>query len=725
MSDFKPRNPSGYVHGAEFVDSGAPFGLKVGIITRVDEFELKADIKILTGGGERFEIDLTQAMAGPRSFWGGIPEVNSMVIIGYRRRHKQLYEAMIIGYIPVGKRTGMRFDPMSSSDPSAIDPEDADLYSKTFTPQTRYKRLQLKPGDVGGMSSSGAEFALTKDVKMVNRAGDLFELRDSDRTLVSQTIHRVESDAGVLRLSGPTRRSGSYLPPDIFSKGKTLKNSGDRYFGNTVLKRFTVSTDTVLDSINDTVTFPPITYSNGRQAYYPAILPDQTDSNGIPVNFEDPDAGVGEVYTEDRIELTHTTDLVQEVLEEVDGFQMDRKPVYIERVLGTLVGNDTSSDTGLKQYGQVLRPKLFDDFLATGPASFVTEPIARSPLDDSEAYTTAGAYLLRIIPPPNPAGRSDTTSAFAMSVSKQGKLFVNIPGSRVEKYSSGTKNVSAEINMDGALKMRLGASTPDGIALHLTLEGGAIFDFRGGSSGAALIFRTHSSYVIEAQGVPDNNNIAYSENLQGTKQVYSSGDSIENVAGAKATTVNGGYRILADRFSINAQSGMAVNTGGYDFLNSGKSQYQYAMQVLETIILGGKTSTILAGGLTETLAAGARSIVVAGGAMSTNVAAGAYTVTVGSGAISISTAAGALSLSAAAGAISITAGLAMSLTAGASMTLSAPVSIALNSAQVLIGSPAAALGVIRGTPVLPPGTPSIDFILGIPYLGSALFRSTL
>lgn len=718
MSDLRPKNPSGYVPGKEFVDTGEPYGIKLAIVTRVDELELKCDLKVLTGGGERVEIDLTQGQAGPRSFWGGIPEVNSMVIVGYRRRHKQLYEAVILGYIPVGKRSAMRFDPLSSADPSEVSAEDADLYRKVFTPQTRYKRLKLGPGDVGGMSAAGSEFTLTRDVRMANRAGDLFELRDSDRTLVSQALHRVENEAGVLRLSGPVRRSGFYLPSDIFSSGQTLKTTTDRYFGGTVLKRLTVSADTAFDIINNAEQFPPVTYSNGRRAFYPSTSPG--------VNFEDAATGAGsEPYTEDRLEMTHTTDLTQEVREEIDGFQMDRKPIYIERVLGTLVGNDLSSDTGLQQYGQLLRPKIFDDFLATGTGGFTTEAVARSPIDDSEAYTTTGAYLLRITPPPNPAGRNDTMSAFAVAVSKQGKLFVNIPGSRVEKYASGTKNVSAEVNMEGALKMRLGASQPDGIALHLTLEGGAIFDFRGGASGAGLKFRTHSSYVIEAQGVQDNNNVAYSEQLQGNRESFTAADSIQNVAGAKVTTVNGGYSVLADRFSVNAQSGFGLNAGGIDVLSSGKSQYQYAQQVLETIVLGGKISTILAGGLVETVTVGARTINVLGGAMATNIPAGAYSVTVGTGAISITTAAGALSLAAAAGAVSVSAGLAMTLTAGLAMNITAPIAITLTSAQVLVGTVAAPLGVCRGAPMMPPGSPSLDWITGLPLQGSALFRSTL
>jgi len=719
--DFHPTNPSGYVPGAEFVNKGNPNGLKVGIITRVDDLEMKCDIKIITGQGERVEVDLTQGMYGPRSFWGGVPEEGSFVLVGYRRKSKQLHDAVILGYIPVGNRSGQRFDPIAAADPSSISAEDRADFARIYGPIRRFKRLRLRSGDVGGMSAAGSEFVLSKDVRMSNRAGDLFELRDSDRTLVAQSLHRVESEAGVFRSSGPIRRGGLWFPSDILqADGRTPKTTtgvpGNRYFGGDDIRRFT-NEGMLLDVVNNPTEFPPVTYSNGRRVHY--------TSTTVGANFEDPTLGAaGEPFTEDRLEILHTTDMVQEVREEIDGYQVGRKPIFIERVLGTIVGNDSSSEQGLSQYGQALRPKLFDDFEATGPGTFMLESVNRTATDDLETYTSAGAYLFRINPPAPPPGTAIGNSVFAMAVSKQGKLFVNIPGSRVEKYSSTTKNVSAEVNMEGALKMRLGAATPSGIALHLTLQGGAVFDFRGAASGAGLQFRTHSSYKIECAGVPDENDLAYSENISGNKESATSGDYIENIKGAKVTTVNGRYQVLADRVNVNAQSGMSVNAGEYASLISGKSQYHYALQVMETIVAGGRVSTILAGGVTETLAAGAWTTTVAGGAMSTNVLSGAYTVTVGTGAVSISTAAGAMSLSAAAGAVSINAGLAMTMTAGATMSLTAPVAISLNSVQVLLGSVVAPLGVSRGTPMMPPGTPSLDWITGNPLMGAALIRST-
>jgi hypothetical protein len=312
-------------------------------------------------------------------------------------------------------------------------------------------------------------------------------------------------------------------------------------------------------------------------------------------------------------------------------------------------------------------------------------------------------------------------SVFAVAVSKQGKLFANIPGSRVERYPLGTKNVSAEINMEGALKMRLGRSVPDNVSLHLTCEGGIIADIGSSTGGQAIKVRYHSSVVTEYQGVQDTNDVAVSENVTGNKEAFTSGDSVQNVGGGKQTTVNGAYGVQADRFALNATSGLSQNIGQMDFLCSGKSQYQYALAVLETIVLGGKISTILAGGLVENLAAGARAINVLGGAMATTVAAGAYAVTAGAGAISL-TAGLAIAQTAGVG-ITLTAGAAIAMTAGLAINLTSPVAIILTSLQVLLGGPPAVFGVCRGLPMMPPGTPSLDWVTGLPLMGAALIRS--
>jgi hypothetical protein len=719
-----PKHPSGTTPGKDFVDQSDIAGIKVGVVTRVDEVNLKADLKIITGGGDRFEIDLTQGMAGPRSFFGGVPEVNSIVIVGYRRIHKQLYDAVILGYLPTGNRSGLRFDPFSVTDPSEISSDEVELYKSTFGTTQRYKRLNLRPGDVGGMSAAGSELVLSKDVRMVNRAGDLLELRDVDRTFITQTIHRVESDAGLKRVSGPIRRGAAFLPPDITgSDGAILKTPSDSYYGRDELQaagpgvgsgteaKFASSSGRLLDLFNNTSEFPPVTYSNGRRVHYPPTSP------GVSIEGVD---SIADAFVEDRIEISHTSDLSQEVIEEIDGFSMDRRPPYIERVLGTVVGNDMTSTRGQRQYAKILKPRLFPDFLTRAPGKFSLEEIDRQPtLPDFESVTVAGAMLFRMRPP-----RSVGESAFVAAVSKQGKLFLNIPASVQEDYPSGSKKVSAEANLEGALKMFIGANAPDRISVHATLEGGLHADIGRDAQGNAITMRFHSATKVQYEGNPNEDNLATSIEVRGVKQSSISGAENKVIEGSKQTIVSGAIKQQADRINQNATSGFSGNYGELNQMVSGKSQYRYALQVLEDIALGGKISTILAGGLTQTVLAGAITYSALAGAISFNAPAGAFSVTVGAGALSMTTGAGAVTLSTGAGAMSLTAGAgAMSLTSGLAMNLTAGLAISLLAPQILFGGPAAVLGVVRGVPSMPPGAPTLDYITGLPLLGSALVRS--
>ena len=710
-----PNQPIGSVHNSSGTE---PFGLKVGQITRVDALMMKADIKIITGGGERFEIDLTQGMAGPRSFWGGIPEKDSLVILGYRKKHMQIYEAMILGYIPVGSKAGLRFDPFSPTSPAEVTAEDAAAVRSAIGGITRMKRLLLRSGDVGGMSSRGAELALTQDVRVCNRAGDALELRDSDRTLVMQAIHRVESLGGSRRFTGPIRRGEFWLPQDILqADGRTLRTSADHYYGRDELQasgppdtRFADSNGKILDTINNVTESPPVTYSNGRRTYYPS-----TSRTGALESLE---AAGADAYVEDRIELSHTSDLTLDVLGEIDGVAVDRKDPYIEHVMGTVVGNMTMSSEGQRQYGRILMPSLFEDFLQTGPASFRMSEISRVPTEpDLEVDTMAGAYLFRIRSP-----RAYDKNFFNVSVSKQGKLFVNLPGSSVER--GRTKNISAEVQMAGALKMRLGAAQPGNVSANITGAGGMVLNLGIDSEGNSLTINHTGAIKFKHTGsaAANDDDVAISEEVDGNKESTISGEHNSIVNGSKKTTVGGQCLISAARLTLIADGGYTLNTGEINTTVVGKSQYNYALAVLENILAGGKISTIVAGGQVDTVFAGAVAKTVLGGAMTTTVAAGGYAVVVGAGAIAIGTAAGAIAIAAGAGAISIAAGAGIAIS-GLAVIVNAATTFAVNSPMVCLGSIAAPLGVSRGLPGLPPGVPSFCWITGLPVMGSALVRS--
>jgi len=721
----------GKVPNKDFASSDKPFeGLRVGIITRVDEFHMKADVKVLSGQDNRFELDLTSAMAGPRSFLGGIPEVGSVVVIGYRKRSKQIYEAVILGYVPVGNSLGLKFDTFAAVPPSEVSPEDAEDAQKLLGRPIRYKRIKGRQGDIFGMSSSGAEMHLSKDVRFTNRAGDLFELRDVDRTFVSQALHRVESDAAAYLYSGPIRRGAMNLPLEIFVKDpktgvitKKVRGPDARYFGQDDLSTTGIAPSATfinpatyerLDRINKDDEFPPTTYSNGRQVFYP--------SGNQATNFEDPlNGGSLRAYTERRMEIRHETDMEQEVLEEIDGFPIDRPRAYIEQVFGTLVGNDPISTQGQRQYARVLKPKVFEDFdqaSAAGNGLTVEECLRPPATAVDEALNMAAAYYFRISPP-----RASSKSTFAVAVSKQGKLFANIPGSSSENYAA--KNVSAEVNMEGALKMFLGAMLPDRYSLHLTCEGGVYLDIGANSNGECITtnFRGSIKNIFRGSG-NSVDDVAHSMDVQGNTETHVGGTDNQVVKGSYQKTVDGGYTVKASTIALNGLNGFSGNFGGWNTLVSGKTQNYYAMIYQETVALGGKLCTILAGGHIENILAGAKTTTVAAGAVAVNCPAGAYAVTVGTGAMSLTTGAGAVTISTGAGALSLTAGGGViAITAGLGMTLTASTLVSIVAPQILLGGPPAVLGVARGLPMHPPGSPSLDWITGLPIQGSAMVRS--
>ena len=688
-------------------------GTKVGVITRVDETTLKADVRIITSSDERYEVDIGQAMSGPRSFLGGIPEEDSLVLIGYRQRNKQIREAIILGFLNTGRNSGIRFDPFAPIPPGEIEPEDASDVRKVFGKTKRYKSVQGRQGDLFGMSASGAEWALTKDVRLTNRAGDLFELRDSDRTLVSQAIHRAESDGAALLTSGPVRRGGLIVPLEVLLPNRKVKSTEKRYFGadDFELAGY-LQNGTFLDRVNDFEEFPPTTYSNGRQAFFA--------SRTAATNPEDTiNGGASRTFTERRVEIRHESDLTQEVLEDTDGFPVDRPRAFIESVLGTVVGNDPFSTQGQRQYARVLKPKIFEDFDQSSPGTFLMDECHRPPaVGVDEAMTMAGAVLLKMLPP-----RAASKNPFAFAVSKQGKVFVNIPKSTNENYTE--KNISLEANLEGALKAVIGASSPQRLSLHLTLEGGIYLDVGANSDGECITTNYRGAVKSIFRGNGNSvDDVAHSTDVQGNSERSTSGNDIHTVRGFHQVTVDGGYQVGASSVKMNGLNGFTGNFGGWSTVISGKTQNQYAQLVLETIATGGKLSTILAGGMVQNIAAGAMTYNVLAGATLFNNPAGAFSIVVGTGAISITTAAGAIALSTAAGAMSLAAaGGAIAITAGLAMNLAASTLISLLAPQVLLGGPAAVLGVVRGFPVLPPGTPSLDYFTGVPYQGSAVIRS--
>ena len=732
----RPKHAAGEHHGKDFLDAHGISGVTIGILTRIDEVRMKADVHMVNGA-DRYELDLTQAMAGPRSFWGGVPEINSVVILGYRTKSKKLKDAMILGYLPTSILSGLKSDPIAVDDPTNVTADEQALFNLIYSPTTRTKRLKLRPGDVGGMSADGSEIKLDRNIQMVNRAGDLIELRDAERLLITQAVNTFQSSSGVKTQHGPVRRTAFYLPADVFQNQDTTQPlleapGGDNsatpnaitsnvplhYFGQADLQilgpgnpgdpqKFSNSSG-VVNSFFNNAEFPPVTYSNGKKAFFASNTP-----YANPESISTP----GDMYTEHRIELKHVTDAVQDVLDEIDGFNVDtvNPRVFIEHAMGTIVGNRTDDSDSQNLYGKVLKPTVFASWGQPGAGHFkLVEATRTIGTADIEVNNQAGAYLFRIN---HPEANVDD-NPFGICVAKQGKVYVNVPGSVVEDTYDGTKNVSAEMSFGGGIKIYVGREVNSGESIRAYLEGGINFEVGKSAVGRSLDPVFHGAVNNTYLG-NDNENNALSNQIRGNERRRVTGDYTSNVNGSHVDIVDGQRTLHATNVSVNATSGYSLNSSTKAETIAGQSQLQYGLAVLENIAAGGKVSTILAGGLVQNVIAGAASLNVFGGAIS-NLAGGAYS-TVAGGAYSES--AGGAITQAAGGAVSITAGAAVSVTAGLAMTLTAGIAVNLVAPQILLGGPAAVYGIARGFPMMPPGAPSLDWITGLPLQGSALSRS--
>jgi hypothetical protein len=344
------------------------------------------------------------------------------------------------------------------------------------------------------------------------------------------------------------------------------------------------------------------------------------------------------------------------------------------------------------------------------------EEVVRGQNGDLDVNTAAGAYLLNILGPVS----KDDNVPFSVAVQKQGKLLVQIPKPSNEFYNDNVKGISADLNVLGAIKLYAGASTPTATSMYAKFEGGIKAEIGRNSDTGNSIDVTYLGPVnAQFVGAADENGNGAVTQIAGGFALSSTGDHKHDVGGSVFVTANGAMTHQADKIIHTAPSGYTLSSGGFQQTNMGLTMLTYAMLKTENIAAGGEVKTIAAGSALEAIAAGAKTVTVGAGPISMTAGA-AMTQT--AGAAMSQTAGGALTTSAG-GAISQTAGAAFTMTAGAVMTQTAPAGIILNSVNIQFGGPAAVLGVVRATPAMPPGAPTLDYITGLPLLGSAMVRS--
>jgi hypothetical protein len=675
-------------------------------IVHVDVETMVCSIRLESGNGEYHDVPIpAPGGGGPRSWSGNMPESGSKVIIGWSKFGFRGFKPYIVEFLTSGIYLSRDYEPFSSVSPEESEqilsehPEmedDLGVNLKTV----RLKNRKAYPGDWVASSASGADALLDRDAYLTNRAGNEFRLRDSDQTSVLQVLNEFRSNAAGYYKSGLVKRNAFSFLPDLYplNEDRTIpdKISKDSP-AYPILLSFGLIKDDGSKNFPDTIFYPHVVTADGQHVAY--VTHGEQDTGFADTSYS---------YTEDRAELRHLSDGVMAVTEEGDGFQVDPPfPVFIEDVKGTVVGNDFHSESGRPLYKRILRMKIFSSVgqrtLSNGPMFEPVDMVQDLGIVDDVAL----ARLFRVLSP-------NGSNQYAFGISKEGRVFLHVPKSRVG--STEDKGKSVDMSIAGLIKAIIGGDENSGNkSIDARLLGGIDLEVGRMNDGNSINLKLHGKVRVEHVG-NDSSGLTKEEVIGGSTSRNVSASEFSSTGGSSVEDIGAEKAIQCSSLNHN------IGPGGYKQLCSGdknitilgKIQEQYAQLATSTWAIG-KTSTILAGIDNKTILAGSKSTTVTAGSysslvgtgnFSSTVGAGAYSVSVGAGSFSATVGAGPLALSAAAGPLSLNSSTTNTVTAAVMNIFTAPVT--------KIGAVVVGCGV-AGIPG-PPG-PHIDYITGLPIFG--------
>lgn len=379
------------------------YGLGVAKVVDIDYEEYMVSLQVIMGSASdtvRVPVPLTFPGAGNRHFLGSLPEVGDLCVVGWmpqESRNQQSKTPVILNWIVPGSWLGRNW--LTSSSWTTDEADMGDKITRDVVahmrPRLRHKLRHVHSGMIAASSSMGSDLVLDEGVQLSNRKGNEFLLRDQDQAAVLRALQSFTALAGVRSYTGMVQRDARTLQTQLVSDGKdwtydTLQLDGepvpdlDLPASDVPAGKLTPSRAISGSFLNLEGNLDPFTFLtrggliDDRGYAVPSGLPSAT-YNGKPVyrvgtsqdnGFVNPDVPV---FTEHRIELTHTSDGRLPVTEQTDMFDADRLPdagptvnggkkqPFFEQVFGTVVGNDPFSEEGQNQYGLPLTANVLSE----------------------------------------------------------------------------------------------------------------------------------------------------------------------------------------------------------------------------------------------------------------------------------------------------------------------------------------------------------------------------
>lgn len=686
------------------------FALRVGQITRIDYENFVCDIQWRQGATPPArEVQISGSYWSKRGFLGAMPEVGSVVICGFSAAHEDAaIKPYILSYLPNGFQTALGFDPFgfAERDTDEINQPLQDLQRELdgiYGP-TRHKFRKIYPGDIYAASDKGAELILDTDAHLFSKSGGELWLRSEDQSLITTTLDSYTTTAATRRRSGRITRSALTLPVDL-TVGENARIEPDTVLYQLLLDAGLIFEDGSFPPDINQLPYIPLE-SGERLGLVTENLADVTD----------PDV---RVFTEDRMEIQEFTDQRLPYPDHYgfDGDKIGEAPawsLFIERVVGTVVGNDPYSARGRSQYGKLLKPVLFDTPNATSGQARL-EPVQNSAQSDEKGL--AGAYLYRM-------QRPDGLGEMFVSHDKEGHVFLSIPASTSKKSNLGAGR-SVEAELKGSAKVVMGANKNDRSSLDLNMTGGMKWTLgtlnttnrsldlnaRGGLGlkiGADLDGASVTGEMAGDMGLA----------LEGSMGVSVTEDYIVEANGQMSTSAEAQEQSVGNGdFNQNVLSNINRNIKGQVTSNIGEGRKTTIAKpsttgpsAEELRILTGNRQTTFGAPATDTItfaSSGSRTVQSTGpltatwqsatsGNFSFQATGGTYSVTLGSGVVSMTAAN-------------------INLTGSTNVTITAPnINV---TGRVALGNPTAALAVVGG---VPGPSPYIDPLTGLPLTGNPL-----
>jgi hypothetical protein len=714
----KPRQP-----GEKTTDQKAQgrkndlqWSLSIGEITRVDYEKMICDIRFLSGSRPpALEVPISSAYWSKRAFLGAMPEEGALAICGFMDAHEgKMNKPLILSFLPNGSKTALRYHPLGHSgerDAEELDvPEDAlqtDL--EGIYGVDRHKMRKIYPGDIFAMSEQGSELLLNQSVRLFNRGGSEFQLRDEDNSSILSTLDFYRTTAASRKRSGRVIRNALNVPSDFTGEDEKL-DENHPLFEEFVDAGLIFEDGTLVDDVNS---LPATRLSDGER------------HSVITENLQNPDSIDSSAFVEERTEIQEFSDQRiphgQELGIDSDRIEEDHFSPFIEKVTGTVIGNNPFTSMGRSRYGQLLRPSIFkspDD--SEGNPSM--EIVDNEASEKEKNLVAASLYRMQ---------RSDNRGELFFSHDKEGHVFFSIPSS-TSKTSNLGGGRSIEGDVKGSTKLTMGANNNDNESLDIQARGG--FNWNLGtinSSNRSLDLSTEGGVGINVKG-SDVDGSALNAKFTGNCGISITGDKGESISGEFIQEIGGKKRLTAQSVNESIGSGGMDRTVMGDRREniSGKKEEQIGKGHSKTIVKSGKggpnaeKTDIKAGNrqvkflapakdeiqFTSTGTISRKSTGPMSYTMSTP-AAGQFSTSANTGVYNVTMNSGSINLTASAGVINITSGVTVSIQSS---------NISLTGSVGLGGGSGAPNSVIGG---VPGPSPHIDYILGIPLTGNPLVRT--